>query len=79
MTLEQALDIMTDRTGHGRYRWLCSPDNPDAESRAAYRRLVLDQAGAPPPPAPISPPAPPPPSADDLALRRLLAAGSCCG
>lgn len=44
MTWEQALDLVVSRTGHQRYRWLCSEDNPDTEQRAAYRRLVISQA-----------------------------------
>jgi hypothetical protein len=44
MNLEQALDILIARTGHERYRWLCSEDNPDVIGRDAYRALVITQA-----------------------------------
>ena len=44
MTLPEALDILVAHTGHERYRWLCSDDNPDQAQRDAYRRLVIEQA-----------------------------------
>lgn len=40
MSWKLALEIVVARTGHNRYRWLCSDANPDEEARAAYRRLV---------------------------------------
>ena len=49
MTLFEALDLVTERTGHQRYRELCSEDNPDIEQRDAYRRLVLELGGEPEP------------------------------
>jgi hypothetical protein len=52
MTLADALDIQIARTGHARYRWLCSEDNPDHAQRDAYRRLVIQQASGPWPPQP---------------------------
>lgn len=53
MTLHQALDIVIARTGHERFRFLCSEANPSRDSREGYRALVLDMAEgrAPAPPA----------------------------
>jgi hypothetical protein len=49
MTWEQALEIVVERTRHERFRQLCSKNNPDAEQRHAYRRLVLELVAAPVP------------------------------
>lgn len=59
MDWTEALAIIAP--SHPRYRWLCSEDNPDAESRAAYRRLLIREAGgeAPEPAPPEAPPVPP--------------------
>lgn len=60
MTLAEALEIVIARTKHERYRWLCSDANPDAESREAYRGLMVrlasdgDLPPQPPPPRPLS-------------------------
>lgn len=65
-----ALQIVIARTGHARYEWLCSDDNPDPLSRAGYRALVVRMAtGDPGPQA----------TAEDLALRSHLARRPCCG
>jgi hypothetical protein len=73
MTLAQALDLVVARTGHDRYRWLCSAANPDAEQREAYRRLVLDLAdGKLPPPRPVALRA----EAEPI---RWAPLGGCCG
>ena len=62
MTLPEALNIVIARTGHERFRFLCSEANPDRDTREGYRALVLRLAaqapGDPPPelaprPAPI--------------------------
>jgi hypothetical protein len=44
MTIEHALDLVVARTGHIRYRWLCSDENPNVEQREGYRRVVLAKA-----------------------------------
>ena len=52
MQLVDALQLVIDRTGHERFSWLTSEDNPDPHSRAAYQRLVIQLASgniAPPP------------------------------
>lgn len=52
MTWLDALEIVVARTGHVRYRWLCSDDNPDADQRDAYRIQVIAEAcGEPPRPS----------------------------
>jgi hypothetical protein len=53
MTWREALGAVVARTGHERYRWLCSDDNPDVVQRESYRRSMLDQCGQ----APSYPPA----------------------
>ena len=40
MTWDEALSEVVRRTKHERYRWLCSDDNPDVESRDGYRAKV---------------------------------------
>lgn len=47
MTWEEALPIAIARTGHERFRFLCSDDNPDIESRDGHRTLMLQLAGGP--------------------------------
>jgi len=47
MTWQEALDTVVARTGHERFRWLCSDDNPDAVQREGYRGVVLGLAGQP--------------------------------
>lgn len=44
MTSED-LERVIAATGHERYRWLTSDENPDAWSREGYRRLVSELAG----------------------------------
>lgn len=56
-----ALEAVVARTGVERYRHLCSDESP-AESRDAYRALMVRLASSPPPShAPASPPSPPSP------------------
>ena len=50
MILEEALDIIVGRTKHERYRWLCSEENGDVESRDAYRQLMIGRARGEPDP-----------------------------
>jgi len=71
MTWTDALDAVVARTRVERYRWLCSEDNPDAESRAAYRsRMVELVTGEPDPTSGVTP-------AEDLALQAHIAAHPC--
>ena len=51
MTLAEALDRIVADTGHERYRWLCSEDNPDVGQREGYRQIVMEHAGQPRDPA----------------------------
>jgi hypothetical protein len=46
MTLTEALDIMIARTGHERYRWLCSDENnlPAPNDRDTFRQHIIVQA-----------------------------------
>jgi hypothetical protein len=44
MTHKEAADIVAERTGHERYRWLVSDDNPDEWQREAYRSQVIGMA-----------------------------------
>ena len=37
------LGRVIERTGHERYRWLTSLANPDEETRAGYRRIVIER------------------------------------
>lgn len=73
------LETAVARTGHERYRWLTSDDNPDVEAREGYRRSVRELAAGPWPPEsqpesrPASEPAPP---ADFAALRNAARLGS---
>ncbi len=53
MTLTESLDLVVRQTGHGRYRELCSDDNPDRAQRDAYRGLVVRLAAGEPFPAPV--------------------------
>ncbi len=46
MTLSAALDLIVSRTGHQRYRWLCSDDNPNVAQRESFRAWVIQQAEA---------------------------------
>ena len=73
MTLTQALDIVIDRTGHERFRFLCSEANPDRDTREGYRALVLDMAEGR---------APSPPARSELRTAAQpipFKPGSCCG
>ncbi len=49
MNWQEALEIIVDRNGHQRFRWLCSDDNPDAHQREGYRAIVISQATGKPP------------------------------
>lgn len=71
MTWQAALEIVVSRTGVERYRDLCSDDNPDPETRAGYRSLMLTLAGQPPPIPTVIPDRPDPNSGIRL--------GGCCG
>lgn len=51
---------------------ICSEDNPDAESREAYRRLMVTLATGLPTPDPA-------PTPDDEALRSYVRRHGCCG
>jgi hypothetical protein len=53
MTLEQALDIVIEREGVERYRYLCL-DHPNPSVRAEYSRLIMQLAGQPPRPGPTA-------------------------
>jgi hypothetical protein len=53
MNWRDALEVVAAR-GLGRYRLLCSDDNPDPDQREGYRAIVVRMAGEP---APESPPA----------------------
>ncbi len=44
MMLEQAIDIVVKQTGHVRYRYLTSDENPDEWQREEYRKIVLAMA-----------------------------------
>jgi hypothetical protein len=68
MTWLESLEIVVPATECERYCWLCSDDNPDAESRAAYRVLVIRLATGEPP-AEAAP--------EDKALRAYVAARGC--
>jgi hypothetical protein len=46
MTLPQALDLVTARTGVARYRWLCL-EHPRPQVRAEYTALVFRLAAEP--------------------------------
>lgn len=59
MTWHQAADELVKRTGHERYRWLCSDENPDARQRESYRAMMLEKAGQPVPPHSMTVPTPP--------------------
>ena len=67
MTWDLALTAVIALTGHERFRWLCSEDNPDADQRDGYRRLVIQLAGGEAESAP-----PLVPLAKALALHRLV-------
>jgi hypothetical protein len=71
MSWTDALELVVAATGHERYRWLCSEDNPDPGSRDGYRGLMVrlsagDEA------------APSAPTPEDLALRAHVAKHGCC-
>jgi hypothetical protein len=51
MSWEDALEIVLAMTSHGRFRWLCSDENPDAQSREDHRRLMVQIATGDPAPA----------------------------
>ena len=44
MGWRDALEIVVTRTGHHRFRQLCSDDNPDIEQRDGMRMLVVAEA-----------------------------------
>jgi len=69
MNWTDALDLIVEQTGHARYRWLCSEDNPDASRREAYRALMIRQAAGEPEPS----------SDDDAQLRAHVARHGCGG
>lgn len=71
MTLAEALNIVIARTGHQRFRFLCSEANPDPVSREGYRRAVLTMAGEPAPE--------PPPPRPDRPIPYAPRPGGCCG
>lgn len=56
MTWQEALEVVVARTGHDRYRSLCSEDNPCPHGRDAYRALVRAMAAGDHPPAATQPP-----------------------
>jgi hypothetical protein len=62
MTLCDAIQLAVWRTGHQRFEWLCSEQNPDPESRAGYRALVLQLAAGEPLAQPRSRPVSPSPA-----------------
>jgi len=74
MTLDDALDLVISRTGHERYRWLCSLGNPDGEGRESHRRLVMEKATGEPQLVPRTEPIP-----ADLQLRAYVASHGCGG
>jgi hypothetical protein len=51
MTWTESLIEVVKQTGHQRYVWLCSDENPDALSRQAYRALMVRKASGEPEPA----------------------------
>ena len=64
MSWEAALEIIVARTGHERFRVLCSDTWPD---HAGYRQLMIRMSGGKPPdPAPLIP------LAESLPLLRLV-------
>ncbi len=68
VTWEEALEIEVEQSKIHRYRWLCSDDNPDKETREGYRKLMIKLAtGEPDLPEPQEWVAPPP------------IVGGCCG
>ncbi len=66
---KESLDIVIRETGHHRYRWLCSEENPDTRQREKYRALVVRKATGEPEPAPEQ----------SAALRAYLARHGCGG
>lgn len=44
MNWTEALPVVVAQTGHKRFVWLCSDDNPDARSREDHRRLMVEIA-----------------------------------
>jgi len=44
MTWQEALEIEVARTGHERFRWLCSEANSNEEQREKYRAQIVDRA-----------------------------------
>ncbi len=46
MTIDEALGIMIERTGHERYRWLCL-EQPDPIEQATWRNWIIEQAISP--------------------------------
>jgi len=69
MNWTEALDLVVEQTGHARYRWLCSEDNPDVRQRESYRSLMIRQATGQHEPA----------RDNDAALRAYMAAHGCGG
>lgn len=45
------LETVIARTGHERFRWLTSDDNPNVAQREGYRRIVREMAADTPPAA----------------------------
>lgn len=58
MTWTEAILLVVAESGHQRYYWLCSDENPDAEQREAYRALMVRKATG------QAEPVPPPPRAE---------------
>jgi len=55
MSYLDALELVVARTGHERYRQLCSDNNPEMAQRVGYRELVIRLAATPAaPPDPIA-------------------------
>jgi hypothetical protein len=74
-----ALEILVARTGHERYRVLCADDNPDVDTRDAYRVLMIRLASdLPEPPEPPEPAEPADTDADAALRAHLERHGPCC-
>lgn len=71
MTWQDALPLVVAKTGHRRYEWLCSDDNPNDVQRTAYRahvvRIATGQTKVEPKPDP-----------DTMKLRKYLGRHGCC-
>ncbi len=55
MTWQAALTALQGHPCIGRLSWLCSEDNPEAQSRDGYRGWVIRQALGLPEPDPVPP------------------------